>query len=87
MTRRAVCLSEEKVFTADFALSCFLSVETTVNIQFRSRWKIEQLLKLRHKMRLRRPLENIHALLRGDDRIAVEISSALLELGEVLRRS
>ena len=35
-------------------------------------------------MHLTPALENVHALLRGDDRVAVEVRAALLELSEVL---
>ena len=48
--------------------------------------KSEDRHELRHEVHLAAALQHIHALFRGDDRIAIEIGRALLELGEVLDR-
>src|SRR5690606_38483050 len=48
------------------------------------RRKVQERLDLGHEVDLTAALEHVHALLRRDHRIAVEVGRALLELGEVL---
>ena len=46
----------------------------------------EQFRKLGHEVRLAPPLEDVDALLGGQNDIAVEVRRSLLELGEVFDR-
>src|SRR5204862_7560802 len=58
--------------------------ELTVDTQLRGRGKIEQLLQLGHEVYLATPFEDVHSLLRGDHRVAIEVCRPLFELREVL---
>jgi hypothetical protein len=48
--------------------------------------KIQQFLKLGHGVDLASPIENVHAFLHRDDRIAIEVGSALFELRKIFHR-
>ncbi len=56
-------------------------------VELRRRREIQHLLEIGHEVDLAAALEGVHALLRGDHDVAVEIGRALLELGEILDRS
>jgi hypothetical protein len=60
------------------------SVELAVDPELRRGREVEQRQELGHEMHLAAALEDVHILLGGDHRIAVEIGRALLELREVL---
>jgi hypothetical protein len=59
-------------------------IELAEDVQLRRGWKVEQFLELCHVVRLAAALQDIDALLGGEDRVTVEIGGALLELGEIL---
>src|SRR5207245_11238384 len=85
-TRCTTGLDEEKVFAARLGFGRFRAIEPAKNVQFRGRRKIQELLKLRHVMHLRTAVKNVQALLGGEDRVAVEVGGALLELSEIFNR-
>ena len=58
-----------------------------IDVELRRRREVEQLLELGHEVDLAAALEDVDALLGGDDRVAVEVGGPLLELGEVLDAS
>ena len=64
----------------------FAGIELAVDVQLGRRREIEHLLELGHEVHLAAPVEDVHALLGRDHRVAVEVGGALLELGEVLDR-
>jgi hypothetical protein len=59
-------------------------IELAEDVQLRRGWKVEQFLELCHVVRLAAAVQDIDALLGGDDRVIVEVGGALLELGEIL---
>src|SRR5258708_8707398 len=86
MASCTIALAEEKVFAARLGFGSFRPIEPAKNVQFRRRRKIQNLLKLRHVMHLRTAVKNVQALLGGEDRVAVEVGGALLELSEIFYR-
>src|SRR5882762_3437328 len=86
MARCAIGLAEEKVFASPLCFGRFRTIEPAKNVQFRGRRKIQKLLELRHVMHLRTAVKNVQALLGGEDRVAVEVGGALLELSEIFNR-
>src|SRR6266403_3573804 len=86
MASCTIGLAEEEVFAARLGFGRFRPIEPAKNVQFRGRRKIQKLLELRHVMHLRAAVKNIQALLGGEDRVAVEVSGALLELSEIFNR-
>src|SRR6266851_1457998 len=83
MTRCAIGFAEEEVFAASLGFGRLCPIEPAKNVQLRRRRKIQKLLKLRHVMHLRTSVENVQALLGGEDRVAVKVGGALLELSEI----
>src|SRR5262245_44990411 len=84
MAGTALSLPEEERLSSQLGFGRLLGIELPVDLELRCRRKIEQLLQLGHEMDLASALEDVHALLRGNDWIAVEVSRALFELGEIL---
>src|SRR5438132_13900258 len=84
MTHRALGLPNEQGLAATFLFGGLRGIELAVNVEFWSRWKVEQFLKLCHEVNLASPLENVHTLLCGDHRVAIKVGPALLEFREVL---
>jgi hypothetical protein len=80
----ALRLAEEQLFSAELGVRGERGVEAPVQREVRRGWEVEELLKLRHVLHLQAAVERAHALLRGEHGVAVEVSGALLELGEVL---
>jgi hypothetical protein len=83
MAHSAFGFAKEYFLAAEFRLGGFALIELAVDIEFGCRWKIEQLLKFGHEVDLAPTLENVHAFLGRNDRITIEIRSALLELREI----
>ena len=69
---------------AHLLLAGFARIEFAIDAELRRGREVEQLLEFRHEMHLAAALENVHPFFGGDDRVAVEVSGALLELGEIL---
>ena len=86
MTNRATRFAEEQCLAPQFLRTRLGRVQHSEHIQLRSRWEVEQLLNLRHKMNLTPTVENIHPLLGRNNRISIKIRSPLLKLREVLDR-
>ena len=59
------------------------SVQRAEQIQLGGRREIEDVHELGHEMDLAAPFQDVHAFLRGDHRVAVEIGRPLLEFGEI----
>jgi hypothetical protein len=57
-----------------------------IDAELRCRRKGQYLFEFRHCMHLTAAIQNIHALLLHDHRVAVDVRCALLKFGEVLRR-
>src|SRR6478736_450377 len=84
MARRALALVEEHVLTAQFLGARLVRIELAVETELGCWGEIEDLLEFGHVLDLGAAVERIHALLRGQHRVAIEIGRALLEFGEVL---
>src|SRR5262249_34795679 len=84
---RAIRLAEEERLAAQLRLAGLRRVETAINGEVRRWRKVEQSLHLAHEVHLTAALQRVDAFLGGDDRIAVEVGSALLEFGEVFDRA
>src|SRR5216684_2200248 len=81
----ALALAEEHLLSAQLGLGGLDRIELAVHdAQLGGGREVEQFLHLRHEVHLAAALQDVDALLRGDDRVAVEVRGALLELGEVL---
>jgi hypothetical protein len=79
--------AEEQVLTAPLGLRGSPRIQLAIDdAQLGRRWKVQQFLELRHHVHLAPALQNVHAFLLGNDRVAVEISGTLFELREVLHR-
>src|SRR5262245_57951318 len=87
VTDRAVRLAEEERLAAQLRLAGLRRVETAIDVKLRRGRKVEQFLHLGHEMNLAAALQRVDAFLGGDDLVAVEVSAALFELGEVFNRS
>src|SRR5665213_267102 len=84
MARRALRFAEKQLLPSELGFGGLLWIEFAKNVQLRRRWKVEQLLDLRHRLHLAAAVKNVDALLGGDDRVAIEVGGALLEFREVL---
>ena len=80
----AARLAEKQLLSSHFRFGRFFRFELAVNTEFRRRRKIQDRLELGHEVDLASPFQDIDALLGGNDRVAVEISRPLFELGKVL---
>src|SRR5712692_477131 len=83
---RALALAEEDLLAAHLGCRRLGGNELAKNVELGRRWKVQHLLKIGHEVDLASAIEVVHALLRGDHNIAVEIGGALLEFGEILDR-
>src|SRR5690606_25816100 len=61
-------------------------VQLAEDIQLRCGREVQQLLDLGHVMHLVSALEDVDAFLESDDWVAIKVSRALFELGEILNR-
>ena len=86
MADRALGLAEEQLLAAHLRFARLRRIELAEHVELGRRREIEQFLELRHEMDLAAALENVHALLRGNHRVAVEVGRPLFELGEVFDR-
>src|ERR1035437_1608410 len=86
MAARALTLSEEDLLSVKLGRCRLCRIQLAIPSQLRCRRKVHNLLKLRHEVYLASALQHIHALLRCNHRIAVEVGRSLLELREVLYR-
>src|SRR5689334_2602381 len=86
MAHRALPLAEEDLFAAELAFCSRLGVKSAEYRQLRRRRKIEHILGLCH-VRNHAARKFLEALFHGANRITVEVSRPLLELGEVLDRA
>src|SRR6266849_6952558 len=83
---RALALAEEDLLAAHLGSRRFAGNELAKDVELGRRWKVQHLLKIGHEVDLASALEGVHALLRSDYNIAVEIGGTLLEFGEILDR-
>lgn len=83
MARTALGLAEEDRLAAQLGFGGHLLVELPQHIRLGSGRKIQKGLKLRHEMYLAGAFQDRYSLALGQNRIAVEIGSTLLELGKV----
>ncbi len=86
MARAALSLAEENLLPPSLGgRGILLRIQLPVrDAQLRCRRKVQNLLKLGHRVYLMTAIQNIGALLQRDDRIAVEIGGPLFEFGEIL---
>src|SRR4029077_8597496 len=86
MAARALALAEKDLLTAHFGWRRLGGIELAEDVELGRRREVQHLLDVGHEVDLAAALERVHALLHSDHDIAVEIGSALLELGEILDR-
>ena len=86
MAGGALRFAKEQFLPRDFAGRGLRRVEHARDGQFRRRRKVEHILHLGHVRHLD-SVQNIHAFLERVNRIAIEVSGALLELGKILDRA
>ena len=84
MTFGAAPPIEEHLLSGQFGSCRLLWVELSEQIELRCGREVEDRHELGHEVDLAAPLQDIHALLRGDHVIAVKVSRPLLKLGEIL---
>src|SRR5712691_4779230 len=73
VTFHASRLAKEQLLPARLGRSRFLGIQLSVNTELRSGREIQDFFELRHCMYLTAAVQNIHALLFGDDWVAIEI--------------
>ena len=83
MTATASSFAKENFLPPHLRLGCLSRIKPPIDPELGSRRKVQQFLKLRHEVNLTPPFQNVNAFFRGDDRIAVKISSPLFEFGEI----
>src|SRR6266404_867653 len=86
MAARALALAEEDLLSAHFGWRRLGGNELAEQVELGRGREVQYFLEVGHEVDLASPLERVHALLRSDHDVAVEIGSALLELGEILDR-
>src|SRR5208337_2983030 len=86
VAERALRLSEEQLLAAELALGRRRRVEAAQRRQLGRSRKIEDVLHLGHVRHLD-AIQNVHTFLESMNLVAVEVSRALLKLGEVLDRA
>src|SRR5262245_39970728 len=84
MALAAQRLAEEQRLPAELRLAGLLRIELAQHVQLRRRREVEQRLEFGHVMHLSAAVQWTDALLGRRDRVAIEISRPLLELGEIL---
>ncbi len=84
---RALALAVEELLAAQLSGRGLRRIELDRTSSAGAGGEVENVLELRHEVHLAAALQDIHALLRRDDRVAVEVRRALLELGEVFDAS
>src|ERR1700688_675216 len=86
MAARALALTEEDLLAVHFGWRRPSGNELAEDVELGRGREVQHLLEVGHKVDLAAALERVNALLRSDHGVAVEISGALLELGEILDR-
>src|SRR6202166_4282961 len=83
MAAYAVSFAEKNLLSVELRNGGFFGIKLSVDVQFGRRRKIQNLLKLSHKMNLAAALQDVDTLLCGDYLVTVEIRGALLELSKI----
>jgi hypothetical protein len=63
-----------------------LRVQGGVHPELGRRREVQQFLEFGHVVDLAAALQDVHPLLGGDDRVAIEVGAPLLKFGEILHR-
>src|SRR5262245_53160731 len=87
MALGTACLAEKELLAPLLGGRAFLRVELSKDVELGRGREIQERLELGHEVDLTAALENIDALLRSEDGIAVEVGRPLFELREVLNAS
>jgi len=86
MAARALALTEEDLLTTHFGWRRLGGIKLAKQVKLGRGREVQHLLDVGHEVDLAAALERVHALLRSDHDVAVEIGRTLLELGEILDR-
>src|SRR5260370_5983530 len=86
MTGRALPLAKEDLLAVQLGRAGLGGIELDEDVELGRGREVQQLLEFGHEMDLAAALQDVDAFLGGDDHVAVKISAALLEFGEVLDR-
>jgi len=86
MAHGTLGLANEQLLPMHLSLGGQRRVELAVDVELGCGREVEDVHDLAHEVNLAAALEDVDALLGGDNRVAVEVRRALLELGEVLDR-
>ena len=83
VTIRATSFTKEKVFASHFAFSGLSPVQPPKRVELRRGRQVQHVLQLGHVADLH-AIQDHHSLLHRVNRVAIEVSGPLLELGEIL---
>ena len=87
LTLRTAPFAEKNRFSCEVLLTGFAAIQLSHGIELRRRRKVDDVLHLRHHRNLIGSARQIHALAGRAHMVAIEISRALLEFGEILYRA